>query len=316
VRTVFFGTPEIAVLALRALAKVSEVVGVVCQPDRRAGRGLSLRTPAVKDQAQKLGLEVAQPLRLKEPEIATWLRERTPEVAVVMAYGRILPPDLLAIPLRGCVNLHASCLPRHRGAAPIQWALLEGDITTGVSLMQMDVGLDTGPVYLTREIPIFPEDDTGSLSLRIAELAARIVSEDLIPILASGNTALPQDATSATWAPPIEPKDQHLDFYKTAQVLGRQVRALSPRPGAVTSLPNKKLKVHLAAPCDITVSGPPGRVTATPERRILVATGLGSLEILRAQVEGRGVVGAADLLNGRAVRDGDILGSDQPVVVD
>jgi methionyl-tRNA formyltransferase len=160
-RALFFGTPEIAVPALEALHQIAEVVGVVCQPDRPAGRGLALHAPPVKTRAVELGLEVAQPRKVRTPELATWVAERQADVAVVMAYGRILPPAVLAATAKGFVNLHASLLPRYRGAAPIQWALVCGETETGISLMQMDEGCDTGPVYSRHRIPITTDVTAG-----------------------------------------------------------------------------------------------------------------------------------------------------------
>jgi hypothetical protein len=177
-RTVFFGTPDIAVPALQALAETTELVGVVCQPDRPSGRGLALHEPPVKVAARELGMEAHQPVKVKTGNLDAWLRERSPDVAVVLAYGRILPKAVLEAPRRGCMNLHASLLPRWRGAAPINWAIVHGDPETGISLMQMDEGLDTGPVYAMRSIRIGPEETAGELAERIAELAGVVVRED------------------------------------------------------------------------------------------------------------------------------------------
>src|SRR5262245_61527634 len=171
-RTVFFGTPELAVPAFRALAETTEVVGVVCQPDRPAGRGLRLTEPAVKRAARELGIDVHQPVKVKTGNLHDWLGERRVDVAVVLAYGRMLPKAVLDVPGRGCMNLHASLLPRYRGAAPINWAIARGERETGVSLMQMDEGMDTGPVFTMRSIEIGPEETAGELAARIAELSA------------------------------------------------------------------------------------------------------------------------------------------------
>src|SRR5689334_20250065 len=182
-RAVFFGTPELAVPSLRALSEVSEVVGVVCQPDRPAGRGLELRQPAVKRVALELGLTVYQPEKVRTGELANWLLERDLDVALVLAYGRILPKPVLEAPRRGCVNLHASLLPRYRGAAPIQWAIVRGEQQTGISLMQMDEGLDSGPVYSRHEIGIGPDETGAELAARLSELAAQVVRADLARVV-------------------------------------------------------------------------------------------------------------------------------------
>lgn len=178
-RAIFFGTPDIAVPSLEALREVAEVVAVVCQPDRPAGRGLELRAPPVKERALALGFEVVQPEKVKTPEFAAWVEARKADVALVIAYGRILPKAVLEGPRRGCMNLHASLLPRYRGAAPIQWAIVRGETETGVCLMQMDEGMDTGPVFTRRAIPIGRDETAGELGGRLGRLAAELVREDL-----------------------------------------------------------------------------------------------------------------------------------------
>lgn len=207
-RTVFFGTPEIAIASLDALADTTDLVGVVCQPDRPAGRGMSTKPPAVKRRALELGLEVYQPEKVRSGELEAWLRVHELDLAVVLAYGRILPQQVLDAPRLGCVNLHASLLPRHRGAAPIQACLLQGDPETGVCLMQMEAGLDTGPVFARRTIPIAADEDTGSLTARLATLAAELLSAEIEALGQSRLTAVPQEESLATWAPPIRHEDQ------------------------------------------------------------------------------------------------------------
>lgn len=308
-RTVFFGTPPIAVPALRALAETTEVVGVVCQPDRPAGRGLALREPAVKLAARELGLDVHQPVKVKTGSLDAWLRERTPEVAVVLAYGRILPPAVLAAPRRGCMNLHASLLPRLRGAAPINWAIINGFAETGVSLMQMDEGLDTGPVYCMQRLSIGADETAGELAIRIGDLAAEMVRRDLPRAVTGELTATPQDEAEASHAPPLGPEHQTLTWSHAASRLHDQIRGLAPRPGAVTTVGGRRLRIALASPSPLPAAGPPGRVTVWDRARLLVATGDGTLEILAAQVEGRRELPARDLANGRALKEGDVLGA-------
>lgn len=305
----FFGTPAIAVPALEALCAVTEVVGVICQPDRPAGRGLAVQAPAVKQAAERRGLPVHQPIKVRTGTVHEWLRERRVDVAVVMAYGRILPAPVLQAPARGCLNLHASVLPRYRGAAPIQWAILEGETETGISLMQMDEGLDTGPVLAVRRLEIRPNDTTGSLSERLANLAADVVRLDLPAALRGELSAEPQRAELATYAPLLGAKDARLDFTRPASEVVRRVRAMAPRPGASTLLCGKRLRVTEAAIGDLPAAGPPGRVTLWDRRRVLVATPSGSVEILRAQLEGRRELSAQDLANGRVLGDGDVLGA-------
>lgn len=306
-RAVFFGTPAIAVPALRALGEVAEIVGVVCQPDRPAGRGLNLQPPAVKVAALELGLEVHQPVKVKTGNLAEWLSERTPDVALVMAYGRILPPAVLAAPRRGCLNLHASLLPRWRGAAPINWSIIHGDQETGICLMQMDEGLDTGPVYTRRVIAIGDEETAGELSERLASAAADLVRAELERAVHGWVEAVPQEHEQSSHAPPLERADGALSFSKTARDLVNLVRGLSPRPGAHTLLNGKPLKVGQARLSDLPAVGAPGTVRVE-QKRVLVSTIDGSFELVRAQVEGRKELPALDLVNGRALKPGDVLG--------
>jgi methionyl-tRNA formyltransferase len=306
-RSVFFGTPEIAVPALRALVETSEVAGVVCQPDRPAGRGLELHEPAVKRAARELGLEVHQPVKVKTGNLHEWLAERAVDVAVVLAYGRILPEAVLGAPRRGCLNLHASVLPRHRGAAPIQWALLAGDSSTGISLMQMDAGLDTGPVFVTRTLPIEPDESAGELAVRLAELAAVAVREDIPRAVRGELVAVPQEDAAATHAPPIEREHARLDWSRPAIEIDRRVRAMAPRPGAYTTVRGKTLKILRARPLELELALQPGTVDLSANGEARVATGSGAIAILRAQVEGRKPLDVVDLVNGRMLRPADVL---------
>lgn len=305
-RTVYFGTPEFAVPTLSALHEISDVVGVVSQPDRPQGRGLQLGSPAVVQRARELGLEVHQPSRVRDGALERWLREREPELAVVAAYGRILPPAVLAAPRRGCINLHASLLPAHRGSAPIQWALLRGERETGISLMQMDEGMDTGPVFLERALPIGPETNTGELTGALAALAAAVLREHLLDVIEGRLAATPQDASRASHAPPITSEQQLIDWTVSAARVHDQVRAFAPRPGAHTLAGGKRLKI-LESRVDER-SGAAGELLAFDGERLLVGCGSGSLAIVRAQLEGRKAQDARELFNGRAVKLGQQLG--------
>lgn len=309
VRTIFFGTPAIAVPALEALAETSEVVGVVCQPDRPAGRGMKLRAPSVKLRALELGLEVHQPKKVRTGTLHEWIAERGAEAAIVLAYGRILPGAVLRAPRRGCLNLHASILPRYRGAAPINWAIIRGEQRTGISLMQMDEGLDTGPVFTTRELAIGPDETAGELAERIAQLAATVVREDVPRAIAGELTAAPQDHSLATHAPPLEAEHLQVDWSAPAASIAALVRGLAPRPTARTTVDGKLLKLHSASaePADGNDT-PPGTILLAEKAGIVVATGGGRLVIQRAQLEGRRALDAADLVNGRALAEGQRLG--------
>lgn len=299
-----------AVPALQALAQISEVVGVVCQPDRPAGRGMQHRAPAIKVWTLERNLPLLQPEKVRDGHLQRWMKECGADVAVVLAYGRILPPDVLATPKYGCLNLHASLLPRHRGAAPIQWSILRGDDTTGITLMQMDEGLDTGPVLSRHAISIDPDEDGGSLTQRLGALAAEVLRQDLYRAVSGELKALPQDASQATLAPPIRHEDQLLDFRQSARALKCKILALAPKPGAVSQIRQRRLKLLAAKTATESTNGPPGTVSIF-KRRIVVSTGDGSLELLRLQLEGKAVQAAADLVNGRSLVDGDRLGGDQ-----
>lgn len=309
-RAVFFGTPEIAVPAMRALTKVANVVGVVSQPDRPAGRGMHLKPPAVKVAALELGIEVHQPHKVKTGNLDDWLRQRDVEFALVMAYGRILPESVLNAPPRGCLNLHASLLPAYRGAAPIQRALMAGDERTGISLMQMDAGMDTGPVYCTRAIDIEAEETAGELAERLARLAAEVTELDLPRVLAGELVAVAQDEPNATHAPPLDRSDTVIDFGRSARELHNQIRGLSPRPAAHTTLHGKKLKILRSRVADEDQRElPPGRIQVRSKRVVVVGTGRGALELTLAQLEGKRALDAQTLVNGRVLADGLDLGN-------
>jgi methionyl-tRNA formyltransferase len=308
VRAVFFGTPDLAVPSLRALAEVADVVGVVCQPDRARGRGLKLEPPPVKRAATELGLLIVQPEKVRDGALEAWLCERSADVALVIAYGRILPPAVLQAPRAGCLNIHASILPRYRGAAPIQRAIMGGETETGISLMQMDEGLDTGPVYATHRLSIGAAETAGELGDRLALLAAECIRKDLPRVLHGELTATPQDSALATHAPPIGSDDARLDWTRPAVELVNQARGLAPRPGAFTTLAGVRLKVLRALARLDAPALEPGRVGAD-HGRIWVGTGRGVLELELGQLEGKKALSARDLINGRALAAGDLLGT-------
>lgn len=239
-------SPEFGIPALESLALISQVVGVITQPDRPSGRGKHLVPPPIKNFALHLGLPVIQPKRLRDPETMAQLTEWEPDLIVVAAYGQILKPALLGLPALGCINLHASLLPRHRGAAPIQAAILAGDETTGISLMQMDQGLDTGPILAQESIPILPEDTAKTLAEKLSVLAADTLRKHLPVYIQGGLSPKPQDDTQATYAPQLRKEDGKLDFHLPAIVLERKVRAYFPWPGAYTLLDGQILKIHTA----------------------------------------------------------------------
>ncbi len=245
-RIVFMGSPEFALPTLSILIQNYHVSGVVTQPDRPSGRGRTLKPPPVKILADKNNIPVIQPRNLKEPEALTQLQNWRPDLIVVAAFGQILRPHVLDLPPHGCINVHASLLPRWRGAAPIQAAILNGDDQTGVTIMLMDRGLDTGPVLSQRAIPITDENTAGTLSPLLAELGAKLLIETLPTYLSGELPPQPQDEKHATYAPMLKKAEGEIDFNKPAIYLERFVRAYNPWPGAFTTWEARQLKIHRA----------------------------------------------------------------------
>jgi methionyl-tRNA formyltransferase len=252
---------------------------------------------------------VVQPAKIRTPEFAAWVRDAGADVALVIAYGRILPPAVLQAPRRGCLNLHASILPKYRGAAPITWAIVRGETETGISLMQMDEGMDTGPVFSIHRLPIGAETTAGELTVALGQLAAEVVRADLARAVSGDLAATPQDDAGATTAPILEKEQGRIPWSRPAKGVHDHVRGMTPWPGAFTQAQGKTLKLLEsrvgAAEGD---AGPPGTVLVAGRQGIEVACGGGTLRILRAQVEGRKALGAAELAGGRAVTAGSVLG--------
>ena len=246
IRLVFMGSPEFAVPALRALVAAYAVVGVVTQPDRPSGRGMTLTPPPVKLAAHELGIPVMQPEKLRAPEALEQLRAWAPELIVVAAFGQILRPNVLELPRFGCINIHASLLPRHRGAAPIQAAILSGDSETGVTIMKMDAGLDTGPLLRQRAIPIEAQDTGGSLFEKLSHLGGELLLETLVGYLGGEIAPQPQPETGATYFGMIKKEDGLLDFNLSAVEIERKIRAFSPWPGTFLQWQGAPLKTHRA----------------------------------------------------------------------
>jgi methionyl-tRNA formyltransferase len=245
-RIVFMGSPEFALPSLRALANAYEVVGVVTQPDRASGRGRELKPPPVKTLALEMGIPVLQPEKLRASEAMEALRAWSPEVIVVAAFGQILKQDVLDLPRFGCLNVHASLLPRWRGAAPIQAALLHGDEETGVTIMKMDAGLDTGATLAKRSIRLTRDDTAGSVTDALSHLGADLLIETLPRWIAGEIQPEPQDDSLATYAPMLKKEEGRLDFTRTVHELERQVRAMNPWPGAFMEVDGVALKIHRA----------------------------------------------------------------------
>ena len=300
-RLVFAGTPDFAVPCLAACrASGADVVAVYTQPDRPAGRGRKLAPSPVKQAALDAGLPVEQPESLRSDEARARLAAHAPDLMVVVAYGLILPRKVLAIPRLGCWNVHASLLPRWRGAAPIQRAILAGDAETGVDLMRMEAGLDTGPVLLERRTPISREDTGGSLHDRLAALGAEALAEGLARTLAGEVlAATPQPDEGVVYAHKLEKAESQLDFARPAIELERQVRAFDPWPGSDAEIAGERLRIWAARAIDLPHAGPPGSVLAAGRDGIDIACGEGMLRITALQRAGGRRISAADYLNAR-----------------
>lgn len=282
-KLIFAGTPAFSAAVLRdIIASGHQVLSVLTQPDRPTGRGMALHSPPVKALALASGIEVFQPHTLRDSAVQERLRTIGAEVMVVAAYGLILPQAVLSIPRLGCINVHASLLPRWRGAAPIQRAILAGDAETGVCIMQMEAGLDTGPVLLSEKLPIAPDDTAGTLHDKLAILGGRLLVEAL------GRLPLPlrlQPEIGVTYASKVEKAEAPLDWRLPAAQLARQVRAFNPLPGATVRLEGKTIKVWKAE-AQADAGGPPGTLLVTDKRGILVACGEGSLRLTELQRAG------------------------------
>lgn len=310
-RAIFFGSPEFAIPCLDALHEISEIAVVVSQPDKPAGRGLAMRSPAVKERALGLGLEVWQPRKVRTAAFAEALRALDADVGVVVAYGRILPRSVLDAPRLGCVNVHASLLPRWRGAAPIQWAIVHGDRETGVTLMQMDEGMDTGPILASASTPIEPREDAASLSHRLSNMGAELLRTELPHYVAGDLTARPQDDEAATMAPLLRKEHGRIDWDRPARAVYDQIRGMSPWPGAYTLLGGRRIKIHRATPSTLDPEGAlPGQVTALDPEGILVACARGTLELQELQESGRKRVDAQSFISGRGVAVGERFSSE------
>lgn len=280
-RIVFMGSPEFSVPSLKALADVYPIVGVVTQPDRRAGRGRKIRQSAVKLWSSEHGLQIIQPGRIKNPEAIEQLKDWNPDLIVVAAFGQILPKEVLELPEWGCLNVHASLLPRWRGAAPVQASIFHGDTETGITIMKMDAGLDTGPVLSQCPTPIDPQETGGQLADRLSEIGACLLVETIPSYVEGSIQPIEQDHSKVTHAPMLKKSDGALDFNLTAEELSRQVRAFEPWPGSFFKWNRKRIvvrKAHQTPGIDET----PGKVTQVEELpAVSTSQGLLVLDILQ-----------------------------------
>lgn len=301
----FAGTPPFAAIALEAIAAAGhDVALVLTQPDRPAGRGLHLTASAVSQSATRLGLDTDKPPSLKDEQVQRRIHDAQAQVMVVAAYGLLLPKAVLQIPPRGCINIHASLLPRWRGAAPVHRALLEGDAISGVSIMQMDEGLDTGPLLLCRELAIGARATTGSLTQALADLGASAIVDALAHL--STLRATPQPAGMATYAAKISKAEARIDWTRSSAAIDRQVRAFDPAPGAESMYAGEVVKIWRCEPMD--ANGAPGEVLAAQETGIVIACGTGALRLSMLQRPGGRRLAAADWLRGNPVPVGARLG--------
>ncbi len=309
-KILFMGTPDIAASCLRALLDDGQnVVGVVTQADRPRGRGYTLTPPPVKVLALEKGIPVYQPATLRDEAFAATLAEIDPDLIAVVAYGKILPPSVLSYPTYGCINVHASLLPKYRGAAPIQRAIMAGETVTGITTMYMEEGLDTGDMLLTEEISISKTDDFGSIHDRMAEVGGRLLCRTVHDLAAGTAVRRKQDDALATYASKIEKTDCHIDLSRSAAELDPYIRGLSPVPLAFVRRPDGKMIKILRAEAT-EGNGATGEVLALDDRGeggVLVACGQGALWLREIVPEGKGKMRAADYIRGRQIQIGEVL---------
>lgn len=300
------GSPEFALPSLRAVMEHHEVLLVMSQPDRPAGRGKELTAPPVKRLAVEAGLPTYQPRSARAPEVVDTLRATGADIAVVVAYGKILPRAVLDAFPRGCVNVHGSVLPAYRGAAPVQWAVINGDTETGVTIMQLDEGMDTGPMLLVRREPVREGDTAGTLAERLARIGADALLESLDAIAAGTAVALPQDGASATHAPMLEKATGQIDWSRPAEAVRNLVRGVDPWPGATTLLAGEPLKLFGASRAD--GQGNPGEVLEVDSQGAVIACGTGAVRVAELQAAGKRRMAALELSRGRKLAVGVTLG--------
>jgi methionyl-tRNA formyltransferase len=298
-RIVFIGTGEIGVPTLRALLNSEhQVVAVVTQPDKPVGREQRIEAPPIKKEIAANRIPILQPARIKDPQATEEIRDFAPDVIVVIAYGQILRRDVLEIPRLACLNLHASLLPRWRGAAPIQAAIAAGDCETGITVMYMDEGLDTGDILLQRSFEILPNDTGGSLHDRLAQTAPEALLESLRLVAAGKAPRIAQDNSRATYAPKLKREHGLIDWSESAEAIERKIRAYNPWPGAFMKVDGHNLKVFSASVVDL--NGQPGKVLRS-DKDLIVAAGKGALSLAEVQLEGKRRMTAAEFLRGHGV---------------
>lgn len=304
-RIIFMGTPDFAVPSLEALFQgPDEVVAVVTQPDRKSGRGKKTTPPPVKITAEKAGVPIHQPTKIRTQEFHDLLADYKPDVMIVVAYGRILPPQLLELAPHGCINVHGSLLPRHRGAAPIQWAIIAGDSEVGVTVMQMDEGMDTGDILLPAKAELADDETAGSLFNKLSRLGAATLMEALELLRQGKLLATSQDHHLATKAPPLKKEDGLLDWSKPAQELQCRIRGLDPWPSSFSYLEDKRFRFFSPEVVYKKSDAPPGTVISTEGQGLLIATGEYSLLIKEIQPDGKKRMEVSAFLRGHPLTPG------------
>jgi len=304
------GTPRFALPSLQILIEREEtVIGVVTQPDRPSGRGQQVVMPPVKELAMRHNLPVYQPLKVRGQHFIQQVQELSPDLIVVVAFGQILPRALLDIPPRGCINVHASLLPAYRGAAPINWALINGESATGVTIMLLDEGMDTGDILLQQPVAILHDDTSATLHDRLAASGAALLGEALDELRSNGWKGIPQDHTQATYAPLMKKEDGCIAWSKSAREIHNQVRGMNPWPGSFTFFRGKLLKIYHTGVLEKNESAAPGKITAVSDTGVEVAAGKGALLIQELQVEGKKKMPAAEFIKGQGIKAGEAFTS-------
>jgi methionyl-tRNA formyltransferase len=308
-RVIFMGTPAFGVPILRAIHMSNQgLIGVVTQPDRPRGRGRKLGISPVKELAMGFGLSVLQPQTTKDEAFIVEVKRMSPDLIVVAAYGRMLTRDLLNIPPLGCINVHASLLPKYRGAAPIQWTIVNGERITGITIMKMDEGMDTGDILLTQEVEIGNEDTAQNLHDRLAQVGASLIIKAMEQLEKGTICPIPQDHDKASYAPPLKKEDGLIDWSQSARDISNRIRGFNPWPGAFTYLKGVRLKIFRGEIIDEGVRGAPGGVVQSGLGGVKVITGKGSLLIKEVQLEGRKRMPIDEFLIGNEIPPGTQLG--------
>ncbi len=305
----FMGTPDFAVDCLRALADSEhEVVGVFCQPDKPVGRKQELKMPDVKVEALKHGLEVFQPTSLRNGKGVEILEKINPDLVIVVAYGKLLPDDFLAFPKYGCINIHASILPKYRGASPIHWAVINGDSETGVTAMQMDAGLDTGDILNVKKMPIGENDTTELMYEKLAPLGAQVLMETISMVENGTLSPIKQDESQATKVGLLTKEMSVIDWSNSAKDIHNKIRGLYSWPGTTTKLNGKNLKIHSSVLCDIKGHNKPGEIVENAGKLVVCCGDNNCIELKTVQLEGKKRMDCAAFLNGVRIEKGTVLG--------